>query len=325
MPKTFNFVLTGKVAAGHTRPAAAAGLAKLMRLTEERALDLLAGKETVIKRNLDDQAIARYVGAFGPIGVEVRADEILAAPVPASVPVAAAPAPAEAKVALTPAPAPAAAETITCPACGTVQPKRNLCRQCGGDMRRLAAAKFEAASAPPAEILSTKSVRVEDDTFTPHPLNLFSLSGRVGRLRYLAYAFPAYLPLFGAVIVGGIGKSAGMFFTLLIAGGLATLWLGVRLAVLRLHDLNLSGAWVLLPLVPMLAIFTGSPVLMIASTGFMLLGMLALCVWPGSMMSNDYGPPPGPNTVWTMVGAVLFILLSIIGAFSGGASKEDES
>jgi len=318
LPKTFNFILTGRVAQGHTREAAAAGLAKLMRVPEGRALELLAGKETVIKRDLDDKAVARYVGAFGPIGVEVRADEILAAPAPgpaapAFVPTA--PAPAEATIPL------AAAETVTCPACGTVQPKRNLCRKCGGDIRRLSAAKAEAASAPPQEAFATRSVHVEHDDFTPHPLNVFSMAGRVGRLRYLAYAFPAYLPLVAGVIVGGISKSAGLFFTLLIVGGLATMWLGLRLAVLRLHDLNRSGLWVLLPLVPMLAIFTGSPVLIIASTGFMFLGMLALCVWPGGMMSNDYGPPPGPNTIWTVIGAVLFILLSLIGGFAGAPPK----
>jgi uncharacterized membrane protein YhaH (DUF805 family) len=187
-------------------------------------------------------------------------------------------------------------------------------------MRRLAAARTETASAPAQNAFAAKSVRVEDGDFTPHPLNLFSLSGRVGRLRYLAYAFPAYLPLVGAVIVGGINKSAG---PLLIAGGLATLWLGVRVAVLRLHDLNLSGVWVLLPLLPMLSVFTGSPVFMIGSAVFMLLGMLALIFWPGSMMSNDYGPPPGPNTVWTIIGAVLFILLSVFGGFLGGPPKAE--
>jgi uncharacterized membrane protein YhaH (DUF805 family) len=332
LPNSFNFVLTGKVAPGHARPAAATALAKLMRLTEERALELLAGKETVVKRNLDGQEVARYIGAFGQIGVEARTEEIFPAPVPAPVsapvpvPAAAAPAVAKAAPALSSAPAPAAAESVTCPACDTVQPKRNLCKQCGGDMRRLAAAKGEAASAPQTAF-STKTVRVEEDTFTPHPLNVFSLTGRLGRLRYLAYAFPAYLPLIGAAIVGGVmggmGKSAGTFATLLVIGGLATLWLGLRLAVLRLHDLNLSGFWVLLPIVPMFTLFTGSPVLMIASTGFMLLGLLALFVWPGGMLGNDYGPPSAPNTVWTVIGAVLFILLSLIGVFTGGPPKDE--
>ena len=320
MPKTYNFVLTGRVAAGHARAAAASALAKIMRVPEQRALELLAGKETVVKRNLDAAGLASYQGAFGATGVEVRADEIPEAPVAAPV------APAQFQAKASPAPVAASAqavvaETVTCPACGTVQAKRNLCTQCGGDMRRLSAAKAEAARAPAAEAMSTTAVRIESESFTPHPLNVFSLGGRVGRVRYLAYAFPAYLPFIGAMIVGGISKSAGLLIALMIVGGLATMWLGVRLAILRLHDLNLSGLWVLLPLAPMLAIFTGSPVLMIGSAGFMLLGMLAMCVWPGSMMSNDYGPPPGPNTVWTIVGAVLFILLSLIGGFSGGAPK----
>jgi hypothetical protein len=62
---------------------------------------------------------------------------------------------------------------------------------------------------------------------------------------------------------------------------------------------------------------------MIASTGFMLLGLLALFVWPGGMLGNDYGPPSAPNTVWTVIGAVLFILLSLIGVFTGGPPKDE--
>jgi uncharacterized RDD family membrane protein YckC len=74
LARTFNIVLTGEVSQGHSREAAAAALAKLMRLTEARALELLSGKETVIKGNLDEAAVARYLSAFGPIGAGVRAD-----------------------------------------------------------------------------------------------------------------------------------------------------------------------------------------------------------------------------------------------------------
>jgi len=163
---------------------------------------------------------------------------------------------------------------------------------------------------------------VEQETFTPNPLNPFSFAGRIGRLRYLAYAFPAYLPLIGAAILGGVlggmKRSMGTFFTLLVIGALVTSWLGMRMAILRLHDLNRSGLWVLLPFLTGLLIATGVKLLIFGSVALLLLGMLALCVWPGSMISNDYGPPPGPNTTWTIVGAVLFILLSVIGGFTGG-------
>jgi uncharacterized membrane protein YhaH (DUF805 family) len=333
LARSFNLVLTGRVLAGFTRQAAADALGKMMRLPDGRALELLAGKETVIKRNLDDAALARYLGALGPIGVEVRADEILQAPVPAPV----APAAPAAKPQPTSVPVqatPVAVETIKCPACGAEQPRRNLCRQCGGDIRRLLAAKHEPVSSPaqgPSSVSPRSgaatlpgSVWVEQGSITPHPLNVFSFEGRIGRLRYLAYAFPAYLPVIGAVVLGALlGRSMVLFSVLLILGGLATFALGVRIAVLRLHDLNLSGKWVLLPLVPLLAIFTGSLVLMIGSTLFLILGTLALSFWPGNMMSNDYGPPPGPNTIWIIVGAVLFILLCLVGGFTGGSPRDD--
>ena len=80
MPKTFNVVLTGKVSPGHTREGVAAALAKVMRVTEARSLELLSGKETIVKGNLDEATVARYLAAFGPTGAGVRADPIGAPP-----------------------------------------------------------------------------------------------------------------------------------------------------------------------------------------------------------------------------------------------------
>lgn len=89
MPKTFNVVLTGKVSPGHTRESVAAALAKVMRLTEARSLELLSGKETVVKGNLDQATLARYLAAFKPTGAEVRADPVVAPQNPAVRPPAA--------------------------------------------------------------------------------------------------------------------------------------------------------------------------------------------------------------------------------------------
>lgn len=143
MDKTFNVILTGQMLAGHTREAAAAALAKVAKLPEDRALGLLAGRETVVKRGLDGETAERFAAILRSAGVEVRKKEI---------PTATAPVP---QVPPATAPVTAVTETINCPACGLEQPKRNLCQQCGADMPRWLAAREEAASARASRPLAT--------------------------------------------------------------------------------------------------------------------------------------------------------------------------
>lgn len=128
--RKFNLYLTGHALAGHERAAAAAALARLVHLTETQAAGLLAGRETLVKRDLGEAQATAYLSALEQAGVGARKEEI---------PAAEAPPPAD--------PAPAV-ETIACPACGTVQPKRTLCRQCGADMPRMIAAREEATRQP---------------------------------------------------------------------------------------------------------------------------------------------------------------------------------
>lgn len=134
MTRKLNLYLTGHALAGHERATAAAALARLVRLPEAQAAELLAGRETLVKQNLDEAQALQYLSALEQAGVGARKEEI---------PAAEAPPPAD--------PAPAV-ETIACPACGAVQPKRTLCRQCSADMPRMIAASEEALRnpAPPA-------------------------------------------------------------------------------------------------------------------------------------------------------------------------------
>ena len=125
MARSFNLMLTGNTLQGFARDEVAAALAQLMRLPEERALDLLSGRETVVKRGLDGTSLQRYLEALSKAGVETRKEEIF--PAPDSTPPGA----------------------IKCPACGTEQPNLTICRQCGTDMPGLIAARAVAARNPP--------------------------------------------------------------------------------------------------------------------------------------------------------------------------------
>lgn len=241
--------------------------------------------------------------------------------------------PAQAPVAAEPSAGPARVSdgAMQCPACGAQQPRRTLCRACGADMPRVSAARAEAADAAkrpvPSEVRTARG-RAPSRAFehgatcheTPHPLSL-SLHGRLGRLRYLAYAFPAYIPvLIGAALgalIGGVGRPTPGFVIPLALGALVTAWLGVRAMVLRLHDLDRSGKWVLAAMVPPAVAALGQSAMAAAATGVMLIvASVLLVLLPGSRGTNAYGAPPGPNTAWTIAGAVLALALA---AASGAA------
>ena len=120
--RTFDIVLTGKTLPGFEVKGAATALASMLRLPDEKAREMLAGRETVLKRGLTEDQLPPYVEALRKCGAEVRARE----------------------------PAPT---TMKCPACGTEQPPRNLCMKCGVDMKRAAAAQEMAKSSPKVTVV----------------------------------------------------------------------------------------------------------------------------------------------------------------------------
>lgn len=70
MTQRFDLVLTGRVLPGQSREAVAAGLAKLLRIDEARALAILSGRETVVKRSQTREALEPFVDALTKVGAE---------------------------------------------------------------------------------------------------------------------------------------------------------------------------------------------------------------------------------------------------------------
>jgi len=379
----FNVVLTGDVLPEYAREAVVQALAAVMKVPAERAARLVAGRETVVRRDVPEARVASYLAALRQAGAAARADAVapLAPPQPVTAAefpfpvltdvapglacsgpatqfpvmpgqaVAAAPEAPAGAADTRPAARPAAPEqdrrpgagvrdtpppglglmadeVVGCPACGTQQARRTLCRACGVDMPRVRAAQLEAAHAPRVAAAPDASAirhgvspraaagRADGQHETPHPLG-WSLHGRIGRLRYLAYAFPAYVPLVAGLalgaLIGGGGHAGAGFAIPLGLGALVTVWLAIRAMVLRMHDLNRSGKWVLVMMVaPAVAAFSQSPVAAAATAVILIVATLLLILVPGSRGGNAYGVPPGPNTAWTIVGAVLALVLGAI-------------
>lgn len=153
-----------------------------------------------------------------------------------------------------------------------------------------------------------------DTAALPSELKVFSIHGRIGRLRYLAWSL--VLIAVGVLVASAC---AAIMSVSLVAGGLlstvaviALAVVSIQMGVQRLHDIGWSGWFLLLNLVPFLGSFF--PFVML--------------LMPGNATANPYGAPPPPNTravkvlcgLWLVV-IVLFILLT---AFTGiaGMTKE---
>ncbi|PTS94018.1 DUF805 domain-containing protein [Pseudomonas sp. HMWF006] len=147
-------------------------------------------------------------------------------------------------------------------------------------------------------------------------LKPFSVEGRIGRLRYLAWSMVlslVTLPIVSVFALIGLGLVSTDSTTGLIIGGifafflfLAFMIVGILFSVQRLHDIGWSGWLWLLTLVP----FVGS------------FFPLVIMVMPGNTHANRYGPPP-PNTTAVKVLCslwIVFIGLFFVGGMLGGIS-----
>jgi uncharacterized membrane protein YhaH (DUF805 family) len=139
-----------------------------------------------------------------------------------------------------------------------------------------------------------------DSAAFSHP-KPFAASGRIGRVRYLAYSFVGMLiVMLAASILGGVLGATGSSeqvsgATAQIVVGALVLALTLILARRRLNDMGKTGWWGLLLLVPLLNFVV----------------TLWLVFGRGDASVNAYGPPPGPNGRGTIVLACLGPLLFV--------------
>jgi len=122
---------------------------------------------------------------------------------------------------------------------------------------------------------------------------MWSASGRLGRLRYLAYATGAYL--LAALVVGifaaVVGDTPGAIVTVLVY--VVMLVFTILVAIQRSHDMDWSGWTVLLTVIPFVAF-----------------------IWifkRGTEGTNQYGAPPPPNTLGVKILGLLLPILGMVG------------
>ena len=123
-------------------------------------------------------------------------------------------------------------------------------------------------------------------------IRMWSASGRIGRLRYLAYTTGGGL-LAGcvAVVLGGALGGFGMILALLVY--IAAIVFSVMIAIQRSHDMDWTGWTVLLTLIPLVGL-----------------------IWvfkSGSEGVNAYGAPPPPNTTGVKILGLLLPIVFVVG------------
>lgn len=143
-------------------------------------------------------------------------------------------------------------------------------------------------------------VATSDDEF--QAVNLFSSSGRIGRLRFLAYGTGGYLLL--ALVGGMVGAGSALIHPLLFPigmalAGLAYFAFACLVAIQRSHDMGWSGWTIPLVIVP----FVG----------------LLWIFMPGSKGANRYGAPPPPNTWGVRILGLILPVVAVIGILAAVA------
>jgi len=171
----------------------------------------------------------------------------------------------------------------------------------------------EPQPAPPAEPHASPYAPPRAPVVTAplpvHELKVFSFQGRLGRLRYVGWMTAAMLLILPAGMVlsmllslGSADRTAFLYgmpviLVVPILYTLASIQMGAR----RLHDIGLSGWWLLLQLLPV--------VNMLLYAG--------LILYPGNKGANGYGAPPPANSTAVKILAVLGVLV-IAGFFTAG-------
>ena len=130
------------------------------------------------------------------------------------------------------------------------------------------------------------------------PVRIFSIAGRIGRLRYLAYVIGCSLLMsfVGGAIAGAVGAAANspnliVGMTILIYGVIAVL--NVMFLIQRSHDMDLSGWFSILAFIPFVGLY------------WLFKG--------GTPGPNRFGAPPPPNTLGVKILAWILPVIMLIG------------
>ncbi|MDR1888720.1 MAG: DUF805 domain-containing protein [Zoogloeaceae bacterium] len=282
----YKIVFNGLVMMETPEETVKANMARLFKCDLARIEPLFSGEHAVLKRNLPEQEADRYVRILREAGAIVhkeRDQAVKPAAAPVTLELVEKPEPAK------PDAAPVASANATPVATATSTDPF------GGAPPVREQAQRPVYKSPTQEFAELQG-------FSGYcELDFISLNGRLGRLRYLAWPVTIVPLLVLAVVVGTFLSTKFPPLATLgaIVVGIILFAFYFTLTLRRLHDINLSGFWMLLMFVPFVSFFF----------------QLFLLLKAGDDGENDYGPPPPPNGMGInlMAGGMLLILVLMFG------------
>ena len=303
----FKIVFNGELMPEVALETAKDNLARLFKSDHARINALFSGDTVAIKRNLPESEADQYLAVLHRAGAKARKE-----PEPGAS-LSLVDTDDHRLAASTDKTASATSDEMDCPKCGHRQAQAAECSACG-----IIIEKFIARQAALSERAQTVQPQPPGDlgraANTPYAtplatvaealpefgeLEVFSIEGRIGRLRYLAWSLVlmlAALALLGVASMGlAISEIVGSVLIALVGIGMAVV--SVQIGVQRLHDIGWSGWLWLINLVP------------IVGSVFALL----LLIIPGTTGANRYGPPAPPNSRAVKLLAWLWLLVPVLG------------
>lgn len=241
-------------------------LCRLFKIERDRIEQLFSGQAKSLKRGLAATEAERYLQALQKAGAKVyRLEE----PLPAQGPSAKETSP------LAIAKSPTAPEDI--------RPKLQP------------ADTPKSPYAPPLAALAASGPK-------EGKLRLFTSTGRIGRLRYLAWQLVLVLLILPIIFLSlkSAAQSPIISLSILAASSLTLAVTSIQINIQRLHDMDRSGWTLLLSLIPVI--------------GSLLPLFLALI--PGTPETNRFGPPPPPNSFAVKLIAPVWLILLLVGVFT---------
>ncbi|VXC92883.1 conserved membrane hypothetical protein [Pseudomonas sp. 8Z] len=291
---SYKIVFNGELMPDTTLETVKENLARLFKSDSTRINALFTGAAVTLKKDLTEREADQYLEALQKAGARVRKELNLAT-----------------SLSLVPteehadsAPTEGSGASMPCPKCGHEQPKSESCGACGIVIEKYLARQAQLATAPTAAAQTATSpyappqADVAENLPQFGELKVFSISGRIGRIRYLGWCMAmllCMLPL-SLLFVGASAISSILGTLILAIGVIAMLAVGVFIGIQRLHDIGWSGWLWLINFVPVVGGFFS----------------LLILIVPGTKSVNRYGPPPPPNSTSVKVLAGLSLLVPVI-------------
>lgn len=267
-------------------------LARLFKSERSRIAALFSGQPLALKRDLNEVQARQYQQALQRAGAQVWIEP----EPPAASPLSLVPTDEEHDEAPQ---GPTA--NMGCPKCGHTQAQASDCEACGVIIEKYLARQASAVANEPAASFSpytSPASAIGGLAETTGELKVFSLSGRIGRLRYLGWSAAMMLVsvLMYALATATLVASPVAGGVLMAVVAVAFTVVSVQIGVQRLHDVGWSGWLWLLNLVPVVNIVIA----------------LIMVFAPGAPVANTYGAPPPANSTAVKLLAFSWIIFPFL-------------